>query len=116
MKNCLVGKRFDRRDRALVHGSTLGKDDMAMAAGIATLEVLQEEKLVERAAATGAALLAELQGLVGKHELLKQVRGKGLTIGLEFGPPKGLKLRAAWHLMDSARRGLFCQKIGRAHV
>lgn len=111
MKHWIFAKLFDRMDRALVHGSTFGKNDMAMAAGIATLEVLQEEKLVERAAATGAALLAELQGLVGKHELLKQVRGKGLMIGLEFGPPEGLKLRAAWHLMDSARRGLFCQMV-----
>src|SRR3546814_7718609 len=84
---------------------------MAMAAGIATMEGLEEEKRVERAAATGAALLAELQGLAGKHELVKQVRGKGLMIGLEFGPPTGLKLRAAWHLMDSARRGLFCQMV-----
>ncbi|HEY9550413.1 MAG TPA: aminotransferase class III-fold pyridoxal phosphate-dependent enzyme, partial [Kiloniellaceae bacterium] len=111
MKHWIFAKLFDRMDRALVHGSTFGKNDMAMAAGIATLEVLEEEKLVERAAATGAALLAELQGLAGKHELVKQVRGKGLMIGLEFGPPKGLKLRAAWHLMDSARRGLFCQMV-----
>jgi ornithine--oxo-acid transaminase len=84
---------------------------MAMAAGIATLEVLKEEKLIERADATGKALLAELQGLAEKHELLKNVRGKGLMIGLEFGPPKSLKLKAAWHLMDSARRGLFCQMV-----
>src|SRR3546814_2178183 len=89
MKHWIFAKLFDRMDRALVHGSTFGKNDMAMAAGIATLEVLEEEKLVERAAATGAALLAELQGLAGKHELVKQVRGKGLMIGLEFGPPKG---------------------------
>src|SRR3546814_6094514 len=78
MKHWIFAKLFDRMDRALVHGSTFGKNDMAMAAGIATLEVLEEEKLAERAAATGAALLAELQGLAGKHELVKQVRGKGL--------------------------------------
>lgn len=111
MRHRIFAKLFDRMDRALVHGSTFGKNDMAMAAGIATLEVLAEEKLVERAEAIGRALLAELQGLAGKHELVKEVRGKGLMIGLEFGAPKSLKLKTAWHLMDSARRGLFCQLV-----
>ncbi|MGD1876653.1 MAG: aspartate aminotransferase family protein [Kiloniellaceae bacterium] len=111
MKNWIFAKLFDRMDRALVHGSTFGKNDMAMAAGIATLEVMDEEKLIEKADATGTALIAELRALAEKHELLKTVRGKGLMIGLEFGPPKGLKLKAAWHLLDAARRGLFCQMI-----
>src|SRR3546814_13396860 len=82
-----------------------------MAAGIATLEVLAEEKLVEKADAMGRALLADLQGLAQKHELLKEVRGKGLMIGLEFGAPQSLRLKTAWHLMDSARRGRFCQLV-----
>ncbi len=111
MRHWIFAKLFDRMDRALVHGSTFGKNDLAMAAGIATLEVLEHERLVERAADTGRALLNDLNGLAAKHELLKEVRGKGLMIGLEFGPPKSLKLKAAWHLMDSARRGLFCQMI-----
>src|SRR3546814_3311181 len=59
----------------------------------------------------GRALLADLQGLAQKHELLKEVRGKGLMIGLEFGAPQSLRLKTAWHLMDSARRGLFCQLV-----
>src|SRR3546814_10400285 len=59
----------------------------------------------------GRALLADLQGLAQKHELLKEVRGKGLMIGLEFGAPQALRLKTAWHLMDSARRGLFCQLV-----
>jgi ornithine--oxo-acid transaminase len=111
MKHWIFAKLFDRMDRALVHGSTFAKNDLAMAAGIATLEVMAEEKLVERAEATGAALLSDLKDLAAKHELLKEVRGKGLMIGLEFGPPKSLKLKAAWHLMDQARRGLFCQMV-----
>ncbi len=111
MKHWIFAKTFDRMDRALVHGSTFGKNDLAMAAGIATLEVLDEERLIEKAEATGARLLAELNALVDKHDLLKEVRGKGLMIGLEFGAPKSLKLKAAWHLLDSAKRGLFCQMV-----
>jgi ornithine--oxo-acid transaminase len=116
LRHWIFAKLFDRMDRALVHGSTFAKNDLAMAAGIATLEVIEAERLVEKADASGRALLADLQGLAGRHELLKDVRGKGLMIGLEFGPPtslkaRSLKLKAAWHLMDSARRGLFCQLV-----
>ncbi len=111
MKHWIFAKLFDRMDRALVHGSTFGKNDMAMAAGIATLEVLEEERLVEKADSLGSALMADLQALVAQHELLKEVRGKGMMIGLEFGAPKSLKLKAAWHLLDSAKRGLFCQMV-----
>ncbi|WP_340117366.1 aspartate aminotransferase family protein [Pelagibius sp. 7325] len=116
MKHWIFAKLFDRMDRALVHGSTFGKNDMAMAAGIATLETLDAEKLVEKADTTGKALMSELTALKDKYELLKDVRGKGLMIGLEFGPPSslkpgGLKLKAAWHLLDTARRGLFCQMV-----
>jgi ornithine--oxo-acid transaminase len=116
LKNWIFAKLFDRMDRALVHGSTFAKNDLAMAAGLATLEVLEEERLIEKADAMGAALRADLQDLAGKHELLKEVRGKGLMIGLEFGPPSslkpgGLRLKAAWHLLDAAKRGLFCQMV-----
>ncbi|WP_193368423.1 aspartate aminotransferase family protein [Pelagibius marinus] len=111
MKHWIFAKLFDRMDRALVHGSTFGKNDMAMAAGIATLEVMEEEKLVEKADSRGSALMADLQKLVAQHELLKEVRGRGMMIGLEFGAPKSLKLKAAWHLLDSAKRGLFCQMV-----
>jgi ornithine--oxo-acid transaminase len=44
-------------------------------------------------------------------ELVKQVRGKGLMLAIEFGPPKSLKLRAAYNLMEEASPGLFCQLI-----
>ncbi len=111
MKHWIFAKLFDRMDRALVHGSTFGKNDMAMAAGIATLETMDAENLVQKTAATGAALMADLAALKDRHELLKDVRGKGLMIGLEFGPPKSLKLKTAWHLLDAARRGLFCQMV-----
>ncbi|GAB4376768.1 MAG: aminobacteriohopanetriol synthase HpnO [Kiloniellaceae bacterium] len=111
MKHWIFAKLFDRMDRALVHGSTFGKNDMAMAAGIATLETLDAENLVQKTAAMGDALMADLTALKDRHELLKDVRGKGLMIGLEFGPPKSLKLKTAWHLLDAARRGLFCQMV-----
>src|SRR5580698_8689034 len=104
-------KIFNRMDRAVVHGSTFAKNDLAMAAGIATLEVLKNEKLIEASAKRGAELRLALTRMVPGYELLKEVRGKGLMIGVEFGPPKSLRLKASWNLLETANKGLFCQLI-----
>ena len=55
-------KVFNRMDRAVVHGSTFSKNDLAMAAGLATLDVIEAERLIENAAAMGERLLERLRG------------------------------------------------------
>jgi ornithine--oxo-acid transaminase len=107
----IFDKVFNRMDRAVVHGSTFGKNDLAMAAGIASLEVIKSERLVENAERQGARLLRSLSAMVERYELLHVVRGKGLMIGVEFGPPKSFKLKASWNLLETANKGLFCQLI-----
>jgi ornithine--oxo-acid transaminase len=102
---------FDRIDRVAVHGSTFSKNNLAMAAGIATLDVIDESGLVENAARTGRAIVAALLPLVERCEFLHDVRGLGLMLALEFGAPESLKLRTAWKLMEKADEGLFCQLI-----
>jgi ornithine--oxo-acid transaminase len=111
MRKWVFDKVFNRMDRAVVHGSTFAKNDLAMAAGIATLEVMKAERTVENAACKGERLLRELSALAGNYELLKDVRGKGLMIGVEFGTPSSLKLKASWNLLETASKGLFCQLI-----
>jgi len=102
---------FNQMDRAVVHGSTFAKNDLAMAAGIATLDVIKAENLIEKAAKRGAELQMALTRLVPGYELMKEVRGKGLMLGVEFGPPKSLRLRASWNVLETANKGLFCQLI-----
>ncbi len=87
-------KVFDRMDRAVVHGSTFSKNDLAMAAGIATLAVIKNERVIENAAAKGERLLAFFRKMADRYELVCDVRGRGLMIGVEFGPPKSLMLKA----------------------
>jgi ornithine--oxo-acid transaminase len=111
MRKQVMDAVFSRMDRAVVHGSTFSKNNLAMAAGLATLRVLEEEKLVENAATVGGRMIRDLQALVGKHEFLKEVRGKGMMIALEFGSPRSLSLKAAWGLLEAANKGLFCQMI-----
>jgi ornithine--oxo-acid transaminase len=107
----IFDKLFDRMDRAVVHGSTFSKNDMAMAAGIATLEVMQADNLIDNAARMGERIVSGLSQLIPKYELLKEVRGRGLIIGIEFGPPQSFALKASWNLLEAANKGLFCQLI-----
>ncbi len=111
MSSRVMDAVFNRMDRAVVHGSTFSKNNMAMAAGLATLKVIEEEKLVENAARRGDELLAGIRQLVDKYELFQAARGKGLMIALEFGSPKSLSLKAAWTMLEAANKGLFSQMI-----
>ena len=54
-------KVFNRMDRAVVHGSTFSKNDLGMAAGLATLRVIENEGLVRNAAQIGARLLTSFE-------------------------------------------------------
>jgi ornithine--oxo-acid transaminase len=95
----------------LVHSASFGSNAQAMAAGLATLHVLQNENLIARARQTGDLLRERLAALVGDYELLHEVRGRGLMIGIEFGKPKSLGLRGRWTMLQAARRGLFAQMV-----
>jgi ornithine--oxo-acid transaminase len=110
-KKWIFDRTFDRMDRAVVHGSTFGKNNLAMAAGLATLAVLEDEGLIENAHRRGDNLIRRLGALIPKYELLKEVRGRGLMVALEFGAPRSLGLRAAWAVMEKATKGLFCQTV-----
>jgi len=107
----IFDKLFSRMDRAVVHGSTFAKNDLAMAAGLATLDAMESDRLIENAERKGQRLLAAFQAMAKRHELIKEVRGKGLMIGVEFGPPRSFKLRASWSALEAVNSGLFCQLI-----
>lgn len=110
-KEWIFDRVFNRMDRAVIHGSTFGKNNLAMAAGLATLEVLESENLIEHSARTGAAILDALTPLIQQYECLKEVRGKGMMIALEFTEPKSLMLKLSWKILESANKGLFSQLI-----
>ena len=107
----IVARVFDSLDRAVILGSTFAMNDLAMAAGIATLDVLEAERLTENAARAGGRLMADFEGMASRYEMVKEVRGKGLMIGVEFGRPQSLKLQAAWSVLEALKEGLFCQLI-----
>jgi len=110
-KNWIFEKVYSSMDRVLVHDSTFGSNALAMTAGLASLAVIEDEQLVANAEQTGKLLLDVLQGMVEEYDLLLEVRGRGLIVGLEFGKPRSLKLRTGWNMLQKARRGLFAQMV-----
>jgi len=72
-------------DSPLSHTSTFGGNSIACCAGLATLDVIEEEGLVERSAAMGPIMLEGLKQVSERHpDLIKEARGKGFMIGVEF--------------------------------
>lgn len=110
-KEAIFAKVYSSMDRVLVHDSTFGSNASAMAAGLASLAVIEDEQLVTNAERSGDAIRAALTGLVDQYEMLAGVRGRGLMIGIEFAKPRSLKLRTSWNMLQAARVGLFSQMV-----
>ncbi|MGK4584430.1 aspartate aminotransferase family protein [Kitasatospora sp. HPMI-4] len=110
-KGWIFEKVYSSMDRVLVHSASFGSNAQAMAAGLATLHVMREEKVVENSRQVGEVFRERLAALVDRYELLAEVRGRGLMIGIEFGRPRSLKLRTGWTALQAARKGLFAQMV-----
>jgi len=110
-KDWIFKKVYSSMDRVLVHSASFGANAQAMAAGLAVLAVLEDEQLVAGARRTGELLRSRLTELIPRYELLHEVRGRGLMIGIEFGRPKSLGLRSRWTMLQTARKGLFAQMV-----
>lgn len=75
------------------HGGTYGGNAVACAAALATLDVIDDEHLVERAEAGGARLMAGLREAALGRPVVAEVRGRGMMIGVEFADPVTLAPR-----------------------
>jgi ornithine--oxo-acid transaminase len=102
---------FDGMERAVRHGSTFGGNDLAAAAALATLRVLDREGLIARAERMGELLLELTTPLVERHEVVVDVRGLGLMWAIELGPPSGHAGKALWERVERRQPGLFSQLI-----
>ena len=98
-------------ERSYVHQSTFGRNRLSMAAGLATMRIIERDRLVEHAGHMGGLLLDGLAELQQRYEMVKQVRGSGLMIGIELGAPRSLVARLNWRLIHMASEGLFPQLL-----
>jgi ornithine--oxo-acid transaminase len=100
---------FDSLENSVSHGSTFAPNDLAMAAGLATLRELDDANLVERSEQLGRRLLELTRPLVEAHDAVKEVRGLGLMWAMEFGEPESGSL--AWRVMERMQTALFAQLV-----
>jgi ornithine--oxo-acid transaminase len=102
---------FDGMERAVRHGSTFGGNDLAAAAALATLRVLDQQDLVARSQRMGELLLELTRPLVDRFDVVADVRGLGLMWVIEFGPPSGAGARRLWETVERRQPGLFSQLV-----
>lgn len=100
------------------HSNTFGGNLVAVAASMATLDVIEKENLLENARTQGAYLLARLRELAAKHEEIGDVRGLGLMTATEFVKDRRTKEPAVKFrdlvLEEATRRGLILLPCGRS--
>jgi acetylornithine/N-succinyldiaminopimelate aminotransferase len=77
------------------HGTTFGGNPLAMRAGIETIRIMEEHKLLENAATVGEHLKSALQREIGGLPGVKEIRGQGLMLGIELDRPCGVILNRA---------------------
>jgi ornithine--oxo-acid transaminase len=95
--------------RAFVHTSTFSENSLAMRAALATLEVLEREALGQRAMQAGDYLREQLTTALAEFEMVKEVRGMGLLMGIEFQAPSQLRLRVPYEAFRAIHGGMFGQ-------
>jgi len=107
----IYNKVYDGMERCVVHSNTFGRNTLAMTAGLASLEILEEENLIENARVRGDEILSGLNELQNRYEMMGDVRGKGLMIGVEFMQPTSKMLRVGWNMLHKINSGLFGQMV-----
>jgi ornithine--oxo-acid transaminase len=107
----IYDKAVGTLERSYVHQSTFGRNRLSMAAGLATLRIIERDGLVQRAAHVGARLYEGLTELSSRYEMIKEVRGAGLMLGIELCAPSSRVGRLNWRLIHMASEGLFPQLL-----
>jgi ornithine--oxo-acid transaminase len=102
---------FSRLDRCVVHSTSFGRNNLAAAAALATLHVLEEEKLPQRAAVLGRMLDDCLHELKNKQPKIRSVRVKGLMCAVDFSPGSEAWDRFGWETIHALDHALYTQLV-----
>jgi ornithine--oxo-acid transaminase len=97
--------------RSIIHTSTYSENGLAMRAGLATLQTLQDEGLGKRSEMMGHLLRQSLKPALLGYEMVAEVRGLGLLNGIEFRRPESWQLRVPFEAFRKIHEGMFGQII-----
>jgi ornithine--oxo-acid transaminase len=102
---------YDSLKRSIIHTSTFSENALSMRAGLATLDVLAEERLGSRAITQGERLRCRLRQALSDYEMVEDVRGVGMLSGIAFRAPKSLGLRLPFESFRRVHPAMFGQVI-----
>jgi ornithine--oxo-acid transaminase len=111
MTNKVYHAVYSSLKRAIVHTSTFSENSLSMRAGLATLEVLEQEQSGPRALRLGETFRAKLRKELAGFDMVKEVRGMGLLSGIEFVPPNQLAFRALYQAFCRVHPAMFGQIV-----
>ena len=109
MSDAVCGSVYSSLKRALIHTSTFGENSLAMRAGLTTLDILDDERLGQRAETAGEHLRHTLTERLAKYEMIGEIRGLGLLNAIEFKTPRSLKLRVPFEAFAKIHPAIFGQ-------
>ena len=109
MTNRIYRSVYSSLKRAIVHTSTFSENSLSMRAGLAALDVLEQEQLGPRALQLGESFRAKLRSELSDFDMVKEVRGMGLLCGIEFVPPKKLAFRTLYEAFKAIHPAMFGQ-------
>jgi putrescine aminotransferase len=106
----LHGRVFSSADRFNLHATTFGANAFSCTAALETIAILEDEKLLANAATRGEEIVSALRSRLGKHPLVRDVRGRGLLVSVELGPTEsGVLNRLAPSLVGAVTKSVFGQ-------
>jgi len=111
MTDAVYNSTYSSFKRSIVHTSTYSENALAMRAGLATLEVLENERLGERATKFGQKLRQMLVARLDGYEMINEIRGIGMLTAIEFRAPKRLRLRIPFGAFARIHPAMFGQVV-----
>jgi ornithine--oxo-acid transaminase len=111
MRDAIYKSVYGSLKRSIVHTSTFSENGLAMRAGLATLQVIEDEQLVERSWTEGEWLREQLRARLERYEMVAEVRGLGLLNGIVFHSPRSLGLRLSFEAFRAIHPAMFGQML-----
>lgn len=111
MTDAIYKSVYGSLKKSIIHTSTFSENALSMRVGLATLDVIEQEKLAPRADSMGAELRDQLTQRLSRFEMFSQVRGLGMLNGIVLQPPTSLRLRIPFQTFRTIHPGMFGQML-----
>lgn len=111
MTDAIYDSVYNSLRRAIVHTSTYSENSLAMRAGLAMLDVLEDEDLANCALRVGEEFRQRLRERIGGYEMVAEVRGMGFFSGIVFQAPRSLAMRLSFQAFQKVHPALFGQML-----